>query len=213
MRARWTAIGLNYLAHLLLADDTPESLVGNFLGDFVKGRPEGRYPAPIVHGIRLHRRVDVYTDAHPRVRLALGRVAPERRRFAGIAVDMAFDHFLARDWQADDPAAFAAYRANVYAVLRAHADTMPERARRMLDSFCDDDWLGSYAEFDGVCFALARMSRRLSRANAIAATGVDIERAYHALAADLAAFWPDLRAFAAAERDRLATMPSGNRIT
>ena len=194
---------MNYLGHLLLADDTPESILGNFLGDFVKGRPEGRYPAPVVAGIRLHRRIDCYTDEHPRVRQAMDRVDDSRRRYAGIAVDMAFDHFLARDWQTRDPAGFAAFRTGIYDLLLAHAGAMPERARRMLPSFTGDDWLGSYADFDGVCFALERMSRRLSRPNRLAETSADIGAAYDELAADLEAFWPDARSYAREEQKRL----------
>ncbi|MDZ7828256.1 MAG: ACP phosphodiesterase [Halofilum sp. (in: g-proteobacteria)] len=194
---------MNYLAHLLLADDTPESILGNFLGDFVKGRPEGRYPDAVVAGIRLHRRVDVYTDGHSRVCTAVRRVAPERRRFAGIAVDMAFDHFLARDWQARDADGFAAFRRRVYDVLNARAEDMPERAQRMLPSFTGDDWLASYADFHGICFALARMSRRLSRPNALAETSRDLDRHYRDMEADLAVFWPDVQAFARTERQRL----------
>lgn len=194
---------MNYLAHLLLADDTPESILGNFLGDFVKGRPEGRYPDAVVRGIRLHRRIDVFTDAHPQVRAAVRRVAPERRRFAGIAVDMAFDHFLARDWQTCDPDAFADFRARVYGVLNAHAGDMPERAQRMLPSFTGNDWLESYADFDGICFALKRMSKRLSRPNPLAETTADIGRDYRALERDLEAFWPEVLAFSQREKQRL----------
>jgi acyl carrier protein phosphodiesterase len=157
----------------------------------------------VVVGIRLHRRVDVFTDAHPRVCEAVARVAPERRRFAGIAVDMAFDHFLARDWEARDPAGFARFRRRVYAVLNAHADAMPERAQRMLPSFTENDWLESYADFDGICYALRRMSNRLSRPNALADTTEDIGRHYHELARDLDAFWPDVRVFAQSESRRL----------
>jgi len=194
---------LNYLGHLLLADGTPESILGNFLGDFVKGHPEGRYPDAVVEGIRLHRRIDVFTDEHPCVRRAMDRIDDSRRRYAGIAVDMAFDHFLARDWQARDAAGFAAFRTTVYDVLLAHAGSMPERAQRMLPSFTGDDWLASYADFDGVCFALARMSRRLSRPNRLAETSTDIGSAYNELAADLEAFWPEARAYAEAEGRRL----------
>ena len=194
---------MNYLAHLLLADDTPESILGNFLGDFVKGRPEGRYPDAVVEGIRLHRRIDVYTDEHPRVRRAMGRIDDSRRRYAGIAVDMAFDHFLARDWETSDPEGFADFRQSVYAVLREWVERMPPRAQGILPSFTDDDWIGSYADFDGICFALTRMSRRLSRPNRLAETTHDIARAYDELAADFEAFWPDVHAYAKAEGRRL----------
>lgn len=195
---------MNYLAHLCLADGSPDSIVGNFLGDFVKGRPEGRYPDTVVRGIRLHRAVDTYTDAHPAVRRAMTRIDASRRRYAGIAVDMAFDHFLARRWQLDDPAAFAATRNHAYAVLRARAGMLPERLQRILPSLAGDDWLGSYAELDGIAFALERMSQRLRRANPLADTALDIERRYEALQSDFEAFWPDVRAFAVAEQRRLA---------
>lgn len=201
---------MNYLAHLCLSDGSPDSILGNFLGDFVKGQPEGRYPDVVVRGIRLHRAVDTYTDAHPAVCRAVGRIDASRRRYAGIAVDMAFDHFLARRWQENDPAAFAAARRHAYAVLQARADTLPERLQRILPSLAGDDWLGSYAELDGVCFALGRMSRRLTRANTLADTADDIERHYDALQSDFAAFWPDARAFAMAEQRRLArVLPGG----
>lgn len=201
---------MNYLAHLCLADGSPDSILGNFLGDFVKGRPEGRYLDVVVRGIRLHRALDVYTDGHPAVCRALDRIDPARRRFAGIAVDMAFDHFLAHGWQTHDADGFAAFRRHVHAVLRARQQELPVRARTMLPSFTDDDWLASYVELDGVAFALARMSRRLSRANPLADTARDIERSYEALRADFEAFWPDARAFAAAEHRRLArSLPDG----
>lgn len=200
---------MNYLAHLCLSDGSPDSILGNFLGDFVKGRPEGRFAAPVVRGIRLHRAVDTFTDEHPVVCRALERIAPERRRFAGIAIDMAFDHFLARGWAEEAPADFDALRAHAYAVLRAREADLPPRLRRILPSLTDDDWLGSYAAFDGVAFALHRMSRRLSRPNALGTTAEDIRHAYDDLARDFEAFWPEARAFAHAEQRRLARQLPG----
>lgn len=195
---------LNYLAHLCLADGSPDSIAGNFLGDFVKGRPEDRFPAAVVRGIRLHRAIDSFTDAHPLVRRAVDRIDPARRRYAGIAIDMAFDHFLARVWAERDPTGFFAARQHAYAVLRARHDEFPERLRAILPRLTDDDWLGSYAQFDAIAHALERMSLRLRRPNALATTADDIERHYDALEADFHAYWPEARAFAAAEQRRLA---------
>ena len=59
---------MNYLAHLLLAENTNESRLGNFLGDFVKGKLEDHhhiYNQNILKGIRTHRQVDRFTDTHP----------------------------------------------------------------------------------------------------------------------------------------------------
>lgn len=194
---------MNHLAHLLLADGSPESILGNFLGDFAKGRPEGRYPPAIVRGIRLHRRLDAFTDAHPAVQRAVARLPTVRRRFAWVAVDMAFDHFLARDWQCRAADEFAAFRRHVYAVLRARSDLMPPRARQMLPAFTTDDWLRTYAHWDGLAGALAGMGRRLSRPNALARTATDLAAVHTAIEEDFHAFWPDVHDRAVRENRRL----------
>lgn len=195
---------MNHLAHLALSDGSPDSIVGNLLGDFVKGDPHGRYPRPVVRGIRLHRAIDRFTDEHPAVRRALGRFPRGQRRFAGIALDMAFDHFLAARWQREAPREFAAVRRHAYAVLTAREEELPQRMRRILPSLRDDDWLGSYARLEGITHALERMAGRLSRPNPLPDLGREIVHRRRVLAGDFEAFWPEVRRFAVAEGRRLA---------
>jgi len=192
---------VNYLAHLCLTDDVAERVVGNLVGDFVKGAPEGRFPPVMVEGIHLHRAIDRFSDRHECVQRAFARIDPARRRYAGVAIDMAFDHFLARDWCRADPDGFREARERAYALLQAHREALPTRAQRVIDTMARDDWWASYADLDGLASALARMSARLSRPNALAETAHDIERGYDGLATDFAAFWPAARAFAAAQQD------------
>ena len=101
---------MNYLAHLYLADNTPESWVGAMLGDFVKGAIKDKYAPIIQYNIELHRRIDAYTDAHPIVRAAKPLIASERRRFAGILLDIFYDHYLAKHWARFSPVALPSPR-------------------------------------------------------------------------------------------------------
>ncbi len=195
---------MNHLAHLVLADGSPDSIVGNLLGDFVKGNPDGHYPPTVVRGIRLHRAVDRFTDDHPAVHRARARFPAAHRRFAAIALDMAFDHFLAAQWLREAPHDFAAARVHAYAVLTARAAWLPAKLRRILPSLRDDDWLGSYADLDAIARALGRMEQRLSRPAPLAALADDIARHGDALQADFDAFWPQVRQFALHEGRRLA---------
>jgi len=58
---------MNYLAHLMLADDSDASRIGNLLGDFTKGTLASLaevYPDEIIRGIKMHRAVDRFTDSH-----------------------------------------------------------------------------------------------------------------------------------------------------
>ncbi len=89
---------MNYLAHLHLAEDSDESLLGNLLGDFVKGHLGNEYSPEIIKGIKTHRKVDAYTDSNEKFLACKKLLRPDRRRFAGIIVDLSFDHFLAKNW-------------------------------------------------------------------------------------------------------------------
>ncbi len=62
---------MNFLAHLYLSADDPEIQLGNFIGDFVRGRDlSSRFSPGIVKGISLHREIDEFTDRHPIVKLS-----------------------------------------------------------------------------------------------------------------------------------------------
>ena len=73
-------------------------IIGNFLGDFVKGRLFGQYDKDIELGIKFHRAIDAYTDHHLLIKLSKNRFGPRFRRIGGIMVDIAYDHLLALSW-------------------------------------------------------------------------------------------------------------------
>jgi acyl carrier protein phosphodiesterase len=87
---------MNYLAHLYLAGDSPESILGNLIGDFLKGTTVDSYSESIRKGIQLHKQVDRYTDLHDIVRKSKQLISPVNKRYAGIIVDVFYDHFLAK---------------------------------------------------------------------------------------------------------------------
>ena len=79
---------MNYIAHIHIAEHTDTSMVGNFLGDFVKGSELQYLPAELETGIRLHRSVDVFTDQHPAIIKLKSAFPPSIRRMAGITIDI-----------------------------------------------------------------------------------------------------------------------------
>lgn len=91
---------MNFLAHLLLGPHEAPQAVGSLLGDFVKGPMDSiALPEGVREGIWLHRQIDGFTDRHELVARSKERVSRQRRRYAGIMVDMFYDHLLARHWQ------------------------------------------------------------------------------------------------------------------
>ena len=90
---------MNFLAHLYLSGDNPKVKVGNFIGDFVKGKNlKDRFEADIARGIGLHREIDWFTDTHSIVKQSKDRLRPKYRHYSGVIVDIFYDHFLAKNW-------------------------------------------------------------------------------------------------------------------
>jgi len=189
---------MNYLAHLYLAEDSDESLLGNLLGDFVKGRLGEQYSPEIIKGIRTHRKVDLYTDSHPNFLACKKLLTPERRRFAGIIVDMSFDHFLAKNWSDYSELELHDFTNRVYNVLLDREQTLPQKLRDRLPYMVQDDWLGSYKNIDTIGLALNAISKRLSRfekAKPIKEGLDDIKANYEEFEGNFIEFFPDLISF------------------
>lgn len=194
---------MNYLAHLYLAERTAEGLLGSLLGDFVKGPLGNERPETVRRGIVLHRRIDSFTDAHPLHLESRNRIGSARRRYAGIIVDVTYDHFLCRHWSDYSDDSLETFVAGVYAVLGEHREDLPDRLRRIAPHMIADDWLSSYGDLANVGRALDGISRRISRANPLAGAVTEIEDNYAALRDDFRRFFPDLETYARATRGAL----------
>ena len=190
---------MNYLAHLYLAAPGDDALIGNFLGDFIKG-PLGEAPARYRAGLEMHRAIDAYTDDHAVPRRSRNRLVGPRRRFAGIIVDMCFDHFLAQDWSVRHGESLEAFSRRVYALLESRRDHMPDPVLRALPHMKRDNWLLGYREPAGIARALDGLSRRSPRLGALRGAGEELFRHYEGLQADFEAFFPELERFVQARR-------------
>lgn len=187
---------MNYLAHLYFADETAESLLGNLLGDFVKGTAaKEQYDLAIQSGIELHRKIDAYTDAHQIVRDAKRIISPMRRRFAGILVDLFFDHFLALRWNDFHLMRLEEFAQWTYRTIQQTDVSLPERLRHMLPFMIKEDWLTSYREIDSVGQAVNGISRRLKRENTLAGGIEELMANYDEFEAVFQSFFPELIEF------------------
>lgn len=198
---------MNYLAHLYLAGPEPGDRVGGLLGDFVKGLLPAGLPPDLAAGVALHRSIDSYADRHAAFQRSRERISPLRRRYAGIMVDMFYDHFLAVRWNEFGEGELAAFSTETYALLQQRQHQLPASLAELLPAMIHGDWLSSYRHPENIALALDRMStRRLSRPNPLAGAGEELLADYAGFEADFRAFLPDAAAFTAALRaTRLAT--------
>ena len=194
---------MNYLAHAWLARHSDDAILGAILGDFVFGQSGLReWPVAVRTEIVRHRRIDQYTDAHPAVVGARALFdAAGLRRYAGIVLDVYFDHCLARDWLRWNEAPLGAFTARVYRVLHERRDVLPPRLRALAPRMAAHDWLGSYADRARVDHAVRGIATRLSRNGERLVACLEVLREREAgVGAAFEAFFPDLVGSAARMR-------------
>ena len=204
---------MNWLAHIVLAGPQPADQIGGVAADLVTAAQARSLPGDLRRGIALHHAIDAFTDRHPAVlascrrlyRAGIGLPAAA----AGIAVDMLYDHLLARRWPRDVPTArpvtLETFAAGFYRAAAGEAVAcLPEKARRVLARMAAEDWLASYQELANVRLALEGIRRRLSPRAAEAcplALAADVFAAEpEPFEADFNAFWPELVIHAASKR-------------
>ena len=190
-----TSVLMNYLFHLYLSGDDPEILTGNFMGDFVKGPLDDRYPPGLRRGIELHRRIDSFAQHHRSFTASRLRLAPAFGLYRGILVDLYYDHFLAVGWQRWGKEPLSDYLVRVRSIVESRRKALPDGLKRLVPVIFEE-MIPSYLTEEGVARALQRMSRRVPRANPLAAGGEELTRHYRSLQADFHDFIPEIGRYA-----------------
>ena len=197
---------MNWLAHILLAGDDEDGQLGGVLADLLPMTQTRDLPVGVRRGIALHHAIDAFSDAHPAVNASNRRISTAgvglRPAAAAVAVDVLYDHVLARRWAAYCPArSLETFCADFYRVTTDKAAVLPANARMAFDLMRAENWLLSYRDLGEIRRVLARIRLRLSpRAAALSplAAAADVfARDPAAFEEDFARFWPDVAAHAA----------------
>ncbi len=150
---------MNYLAHLYLSGESEKLLVGNFIGDYVKGRKYLQYPDEISRGILLHRHIDSFTDQHELHKAAKMPFKEDFGHYAGIIVDFVYDHFLAKNWYRYSNISLSWFAKWSHSVLLANFKHLPVRVQGFLPFLIQNRRLESYASVEGITQAVKIMGK------------------------------------------------------
>jgi acyl carrier protein phosphodiesterase len=188
---------MNFLAHLYLSGNRTKIMVGNFIGDFVKGRNlHDRYEPEIVAGIEMHRAIDLFTDSHSTVTQSKNRLRPKYRHYSGVIVDVFYDHFLARNWDTYHKELLPDFARRTYTLIQEHAAILPEDVKHMLPYMIQGNWLVNYARVEGIHRALSGMASRTPYESKMNEATADLEASYEEFKKEFEIFFPQLKEWA-----------------
>ena len=183
---------MNFLAHLYLSGKSPQVMIGNFIGDFVKGKQVDEYKGDVRLGILLHREIDYFTDGHPVVHQSKNKLRKKYRHYAGVIVDIFYDHFLAKNWGEFHETELRTYVHEAYKILNSHQSILPAKVKYMLPFMIKDDWLVNYSRIEGIARVLKGLSRRTKFDSKMDQAPEDLKNYYHEFEQEFLDFFPQL---------------------
>jgi acyl carrier protein phosphodiesterase len=197
---------MNFLAHLYLSGKDTNLMVGNFIGDFVKGRSAlEKFDQAIIKGIELHRAIDEFTDTHAVVTQSKNRLRPKYRHYSGVIVDVFYDHYLAKDWNTYSKEALSEFAQRSYNIIQQYDAILPLEVKRMLPYMISGNWLVNYSKTEGIHRALSGMASRTPYESKMNEAAKDLVLYYADFQKEFDIFFPELIKHAEGLRPHPAT--------
>jgi acyl carrier protein phosphodiesterase len=183
---------MNFLAHAYLSRDSETLLIGNFIGDFVKGTQYNHFDQGIIDGILMHRRIDHFTDNHEVFKRSRRRIREKYRHYSGVIIDLFYDHFLARNWGDYENRSLEEFADHVYSILQENYEIIPAEAKRMLPYMMKYNWLVNYSTVDGIDQSLKGLSRRTIHQSGMENAAGDLLSLYPEFEMDFVEFFHEI---------------------
>lgn len=186
---------MNFLAHIYLSFEDDEITLGNFIADSIRGNKFKHLPKRIQKGIKLHRFIDSYTDAHPTFRESTKRLHKNYGHYSGIIVDIFYDHFLAKNWASYSDTPLDVFVDNFYDLLEDNYEILPVGVKRMMPYMIADNWIFNYSKMEGIAKVLTGMNRRTKNKSKMNFAILDLEEHYNEFEKEFTSFFEELTVF------------------
>ncbi len=183
---------MNVLAHIYLSGDSEKIIIGNYIGDYVKGRDYLKYPDMIRKGIILHRHIDAFTDSHPVVQRSKLLFSRKYHKYSGVITDVIYDHFLTKEWDFFSRRPLESVTYNFYRALVNNYDLLPEKVRKIMPFFIIYNWIESYQTIKGIKRVLKALSKGSTLPDETKFAVKILKKNYYSLFDDFMEFFPQL---------------------
>jgi len=183
---------MNFLAHIYLSGDNDLLKIGNFMADGIRGKHFENYPLEIQKGIILHRAIDTYTDAHPIFRQSTKKLHARYHHYAGVIVDVFYDHFLAKNWFKYSDEKLENFVEKFYQSLHDNYAVLSEKTKEIMPYMIEQNWLVSYKTVEGIKQILTQMDRRTKNESKMRFASEELLEYYADFESDFTLFFNDL---------------------
>ncbi|MNK72149.1 Acyl carrier protein phosphodiesterase [compost metagenome] len=185
---------MNFLAHIYLSGDNDLIKIGNFMADGIRGKQFEHFPEDIQKGILLHRFIDTYTDSHDIFRKSTKRLHERYHHYAGVIVDIVYDHFLAKNWAQYSDEKLELFVQRFYHSLHDNYDILTEKTQGLMPYMIERNWLLSYRTTEGIQNILTQMDRRSKNISQMQYAVEELTEFYDEFEEEFTLFFEEMRA-------------------
>lgn len=153
---------MNYLGHLYLSNNDKTLMLNNLFGDFVKGRDLSHFPLEIQNGLILHRQIDDFIDHFPLVNKMQHELYEELPKISSIAIDLFFDHLLAKNWKDYHTKEINPFLKEFYDSINLENEFYTDSFKLMISKMLEMNWISHYSSLDGLNKMCQGVSKRIS---------------------------------------------------
>ena len=186
---------MNFLAHIHLSGENELIKIGNFMADGVRGKQYENFPIDIQKGILLHRAIDTFTDAHPLFRQSTKKLHSRYHHYAGVIVDMYYDHFLAKNWKSYSTETLEKYTAQFYQSLLNNPTILTTKTQNLLPYMMEYNWLVNYQSIHGLERILSQMDHRTKNQSLMRFATEELVAHYDEFESEFSLFYKEVQQF------------------
>lgn len=152
---------MNYLAHIALSGNNTDIMIGNFIGDFIKGDEFNKFPRDLRKGMLLHRAIDSFTDSHPLTIQSKRRFYKEYPKVGGIITDILYDYFLCLNWDKFYSMSLENFITKTYLTLEENKNQFPKEMDGLYQHLIINDWFRRYKTQKGTALSLTQIGNKI----------------------------------------------------
>lgn len=188
-------VSLNYLAHSYLSYQKTDLIIGNFIADSIRGNQFEGLTDGIIDGIRLHRKIDTFTDSHPIYLTSKHRFSKDFDKYSGVLMDIIYDHYLAKNFDQYSHLCLQQHADGIYEILKNNHDVLPEHAKRFYGYMTERNILFHYSNINGIETVLTHLSNRIRNRFELQLAIPILEANYQEIEEEFTIFFDDLQAY------------------
>ena len=186
---------MNFLSHLYLAGNSEGLILGNYIADSVKGSEINNFSKEIQQGILLHRKIDTFTDSHLMVERSKQRLREKYKKYAGVIVDIYYDHYLAVNWNNYSYIELETFVNNIYFIINSNLNILPVKSAMFTKYMLQHNILIGYSKLEGIEKVLKGMARRTTFNSNMEYAIEDLKEHFNLFENEFKMFFPELQSY------------------